>query len=334
MSKPTIVMVPGAWHKPVIYNNVASHLQKYGYSTVLQPLPSAGAIPPNQDFTQDVTAIRKRLTSLISEGKEIVLVIHSYAGLPGSEACKGLGKKEREAKGEKGGLIRFVCLNAFAMLEGFQPTPRGQYAGFPDWMKIDVENDITTVTRDDAFEIFYHDLHASEAEKWISQLEPHQSLGVYSSTLTYAAWKDIPSTYLQGVQDRSVFTQEAVGGMLGAAREVQPSAFDVVERCEEGGHCMMVSFPEWTAGALRRAAGPGEQHRNEWTNGQLSPPIFVMGPNVCLIKGTPRGAKDSEVKRHLIPAIDHPPTFLAFSNEILLGLILANRATVADKYRR
>lgn len=108
----------------------------------------------------------------------------------------------------------------------------------------------------DAAKIFYHDLPTSEAEKWIEELE-HQSLGVYSSTLTYAAWKDIPSTYLQGVKDQSAFTLEAVEGMLAAAREVEPSAFDVVERCEEGGHCMMIAFPEWTADALRRAAGEG-----------------------------------------------------------------------------
>lgn len=29
----------------------------------------------------------------------------------------------------------------------------------------------------------------------------------------------------------------------------------MVERCEEGGHCMMISFPDWTAEVLRKAAG-------------------------------------------------------------------------------
>ena len=163
--------------------------------------------------------------------------------------------------------MRFVRLNSFAMPAGFQLTPEGQYAGFPDWMKLDTEvltpfplkspnsnhhpqNDVIVVTSLDAPKIFYHDLASSEAEKWVSELEPHQSLGVYSSTLTYAVWKDIPSTYLQGVKDQSVFGPEAVEGKLVAAREVRPSAFDAVERCEEGGHCLMDFFSR--SGLLRR----------------------------------------------------------------------------------
>lgn len=123
-------------------------------------------------------------------------------------------------------------------------------------MKINVEEDITTVSPSDAKEIFYHDLEEEEEkERWVKELESHQSLGVYSSKLSYAAWKDIPSTYVQGMKDRSVFGEEAVEAMLGAARKEVSSAFDVVEKCEEGGHCLMIGFSEWTAGVLRRAAG-------------------------------------------------------------------------------
>jgi hypothetical protein len=43
--------------------------------------------------------------------------------------------------------------------------------------------------------------------------------------------------------------------MIKGAREIEPSAFDVVEHCKGGGHCLMISYPEWTADALRRAAG-------------------------------------------------------------------------------
>jgi hypothetical protein len=139
MSKPTIVMVPGAWHQPAIYSGVVSSLSKLGYPTVSLPLPSAGAVPPNQDFSEDVAAIRNCLTKLVEEGKEVVLVVHSYTGLPGGEAPKGLGKKEREVQGLKGGVIRFVVINGFATPPGFQPAVKGDYSQFPDWMKMDVK---------------------------------------------------------------------------------------------------------------------------------------------------------------------------------------------------
>ena len=132
-------MVPGACHKPEIYSGVVASLSKHGYPTVSLPLPSAGANPPHHDFNGDVTAIRNCLEDLVSESKEIVLAVHSYTGLPGGEAPKGLGRKERESKGLKGGVIRYVVINGFATPAGFQPAAKGDYSQMPEWMKLDVE---------------------------------------------------------------------------------------------------------------------------------------------------------------------------------------------------
>ena len=49
-------------------------------------------------------------------------------------------------------------------------------------------------------------------------------------------------------------TSEVVEMIISGARKVEPSAFDVVERCD-GGHCLMLSRPHWLAEVLRKAAG-------------------------------------------------------------------------------
>lgn len=139
MSKPTIVMVPGSWHKPSIYSGVVASLSTHKYPTICLPLPSAGAVPPHEDFTNDVAIIRDCLTDLVSKDKEVVLVVHSYSGLPGGEAPRGLGKKEREARGLKGGVIRYVVINGLATPPGFQPIARGDYSRMPEWMKLDLQ---------------------------------------------------------------------------------------------------------------------------------------------------------------------------------------------------
>lgn len=288
MSKPTIVMVPGAWHKPMIYSEVAASLEKHGYPTISLALPSAGAKPAHKDFSGDVDGIRACLIELVSAGKEVVLVVHSYSGLPGGEAPKGLSRKEQEAKGLKGGVIRYVVINGFATPPGFQPAAKGDYSQIPDWMKLDTEvrqhwftniplnlfkelfplhirfereancerfqNEVFTVEPEAAKRIFYHDIPSEKADKFISELIP-QSAGVYFSTATYAAWLDVPSTYLHGEADRSSITPELTEMMIKGAQMMNPNAFDVVERLKEGGHCLMISYPEWTAEALRRAAG-------------------------------------------------------------------------------
>ncbi|MCJ1384972.1 hypothetical protein MMC17_008090 [Xylographa soralifera] len=227
-------------------------LSTYGYPTIGLPLLSAGAEPPNMDFTADVNGIRDCLTKLVVEDqKEVVLVVHSYTGMPGAEAPKGLGKKEREGKGLKGGILRLVFIMAFAMPEGFQPTAGG--AQMPEWMKVDLERGIVTVNPVDAKAIFYNDLSSTEGDEWASKLT-HQSLGVYSSTTTYAAWRHIPSTYVIGEKDKTAMTPQVVEFIINTAKQLEPSAFDVIEKCDCG-HCLMISHPQWLAGVLRRAAG-------------------------------------------------------------------------------
>ncbi|KAF4634741.1 hypothetical protein G7Y89_g3365 [Cudoniella acicularis] len=247
-------ILPGAWHRPEIYSGVIAFLTKHGYPSITLPLPSAGATPPHQDFNGDVDAIRKSLTELVLYEKEVVLVVHSYTGLPGGEAPEGLGKKVREQKGLKGGVIRYVVINGFATPAGFQCVPKGQYDQFPDWMNVDVDKGVVNVSLEDAKKIFYNDLPSYEGDALAAKLLP-QSLGVYSSPATYAAWSDIPSTFLVGDTDQSSFTPQVVDMMIKGAQQLQPNAFDVIEHCEKGGHCLMISFPEWTANALRRAAG-------------------------------------------------------------------------------
>jgi hypothetical protein len=79
-------------------------------------------------------------------------------------------------------------------------------------------------------------------------------MGVFSSIMTYAAWKHIPSTFVRADGDRGYFSPAVVDQLLQASREVEPTAFDVEERTDAG-HLLMVSRPEWLGQVLRRAAG-------------------------------------------------------------------------------
>ncbi len=276
MSKPTIILVPGAWHSPEVYDGVIKYLSSRGYPTETVALPSVGADPPKADFTDDVAAIRARLTELIvSRGNDVVLVLHSYSGMPGNDASQGLGKLEREKSELAGGVLRLVFLAALIGFEGTSPMSSG--AEIPKWMKVDFEvsylhrcylqlvqvlvahtitqGGIVTVDEDDAKDLFYHDLLSDEVMEWTQKLK-HQSLGVYTSPLTYAGWRYIPSTFVRAEGDRTVFSAPVVDAMLKAAREINPTAFDVVESTDaDAGHMFMISRPEWLGEVLRRAAG-------------------------------------------------------------------------------
>ena len=72
------------------------------------------------------------------------------------------------------------------------------------------------------------------------------------SDQTYAAFKDIPSTYVVCLLDRIV-PVERQEGMIQKAREVQSGAFDVVERLQSG-HEPNLSKVEELVAVLERAA--------------------------------------------------------------------------------
>ncbi len=58
----------------------------------------------------DAAFINKEAEKLADEGKDVILVGHSYGGVPVTEGAKGLGKKERQAQGKKGGIVNLAYM--------------------------------------------------------------------------------------------------------------------------------------------------------------------------------------------------------------------------------
>lgn len=115
-SKPAIILIPGSFSQSFGYTPIGDGLRSAGYQVSLLDLLTASgplmdrgnAVPTMED---DAAHIRAEIVKFIEEGKDVVLVTHSYGGIPGTESTKGLGKAERE-KGEKGGVTRLVYLTS------------------------------------------------------------------------------------------------------------------------------------------------------------------------------------------------------------------------------
>jgi hypothetical protein len=58
------------------------------------------------------------LLPLLDSGTDILLVLHSYGGLPGAAAAKGLSKVEREKEGKQGGVVGLAFITALVAREG------------------------------------------------------------------------------------------------------------------------------------------------------------------------------------------------------------------------
>lgn len=54
----------------------------------------------------------------IEAGREVVVIVHSYSGGPGSVAAKGLSVADRRAAGRNGGVLGLIFISAFVAHEG------------------------------------------------------------------------------------------------------------------------------------------------------------------------------------------------------------------------
>ncbi|KPM38494.1 hypothetical protein AK830_g8054 [Neonectria ditissima] len=207
MSKPTIVLVPGAWHTPEHYDLLLQRLRDAGYPTSSNQLTSVGsADPKNQTVATDTKFIREDLLlPELDQGKDVVLVMHSYGGCPGAAAAKGLSKTERVAAGQKGGILGLVFISAFLANEGDSLQSKLPGQKLDPWNIINEETGQIDV--DDPEAIFYNnvdDALTKAAVKGLRQ-QAHTSFTTPSSP---PAWQDEVfdgrRAYIKCQQDRTI----------------------------------------------------------------------------------------------------------------------------------
>jgi pimeloyl-ACP methyl ester carboxylesterase len=123
--KPSIVFVPGSFALPEFYDNITTAVAAKGYEIKAIRLPSVGAksasshTPDSEQDAQphsqttptmfdDAAFITHEVTQLADQGKDVILIAHSYGGIPTSESIKGLAKAERTV----GGVVRVAYITA------------------------------------------------------------------------------------------------------------------------------------------------------------------------------------------------------------------------------
>lgn len=105
------MFVPGAWHTPACFELVETRLRSAGYEYISVRTPSVRKEPPfHKDSSGDTEDVRAALSTAVGDGNDVVVIMHSYRGFPGSAACKGFSKEDRAKEGEKGSVVRLVYI--------------------------------------------------------------------------------------------------------------------------------------------------------------------------------------------------------------------------------
>jgi pimeloyl-ACP methyl ester carboxylesterase len=249
--KPTFILVPGAWHSPEIWNKIVPALETKQYKCVRVALPSTMSNPA-ATFADDVNAVRRSIMAETTQGRDVVVVMHSYSGAVGSSAIKDLTRSKQEvsapAKDPSGHVLGIAMIAT-----GFFPTGVSFIDNFggewpPAW-KIDPEGGFAVITVD-ARELFYHDLPVEEGDDMVTKLQSQAVKAmIEGGEHAYAGWLDVPVWFLATTEDKA-FPVQAQLGFLQAAKD---SGADITLRELESSHSPMLSKPKETTDFLLEA---------------------------------------------------------------------------------
>ncbi|KAL8638762.1 MAG: hypothetical protein Q9228_004114 [Teloschistes exilis] len=267
--KPTIILIPGGWQSPTTFSLILPALERFGYSVIPVSLPSTTTVPAVSSFAPDVEAIRNTVTSCLSVGKDVVMIMHSYGGLVGCEALKEMDLEEQEKRKKKaevensvkatadgktlrrGRVLRLGFIAGLVFPVG-RSTLSPTFAADKKVKGFTCVDDLISVT--DGAKRFFNDLPPEEGELWAGRLRKHSRLFVtpspanaFTSALTHRAYDDHPSSYLLCTRDNAIPLRQQQQ-MVAAA-----GITDLI--VVESGHCPQVSRPGDVVRWVRKVAG-------------------------------------------------------------------------------
>lgn len=184
----SVLIVPGAWHKPDHYRPLIEELADFDVHTVA--LTSSGDEPAElRDMYADADAIAQAVATFES----VVVIAHSYGGVPTTQALT-----------DAPNVRRIIYLASFPLEAGESLVSLNPGNAPLPWSKRHRRRgigDFISVTTPET--VFFNDLDRTTAAHAVAQLG-YQSYSSMRQPLTTVAWKNIPSSYIMCEADNAV----------------------------------------------------------------------------------------------------------------------------------
>lgn len=228
--KVTFLLVPGSFSTPPAYDGLLHHLQHArGYPARTLALLSAddGTRQPPATGADDAAHLRREILSVLDgdnndnekEATDVVLAVHSYGGIPGTSALRGLGRADRAAQGKRTAVVGLVYVASFVLplgqsLRGCMLIGGGgaeaeasgddvASAPAPEPVRIGVPGGYLPALDRSVLEAIFSDMLPSGEEekdedaiaKYAGTFTRHSS-DSFDYAIEYEAWRDVPSVYL------------------------------------------------------------------------------------------------------------------------------------------
>ncbi|EXK80131.1 hypothetical protein FOQG_15305 [Fusarium oxysporum f. sp. raphani 54005] len=232
-SETSLVFVPGAWHKPSCYGKVMEQLRNQHHLRCIPITLPTTMDNPMATFKDDVGAVRSAIRQETENGRDVIVIAHSYGGTVGNSAVKGFSKptfvrEESSASSqspistatsskripETGHVVGLVliatgfCFTGLTFMDHFLNIT-------PPFFRVNKETGFADLAvRPQKF--FYHDLPPAEADHATSMLTTQSLKALFEgSEYSYSGWLDVPVWFIGTVEDQGlpIVVQRAQIGM-------------------------------------------------------------------------------------------------------------------------
>ncbi|KAH8892199.1 alpha/beta-hydrolase [Thozetella sp. PMI_491] len=188
--QPVILLVPGAFGTPASFDQLLPYLTEAGFSTFPASYPSCN--PSNAatvSCLNDIVSIREKalLPLLDQEGKNVIILAHSYGGVVAGAAAKNLDLQTRKSQGKPVGVIGLVYIAGNITLDG-ESLLEAVGGAYPSFIKINKPSHGLALI-EPATDILYNDCDPILALKFASTALPHALLA-FETKPTAPAWAD------------------------------------------------------------------------------------------------------------------------------------------------
>ncbi|KAK6858402.1 signal peptide protein [Apiospora arundinis] len=179
--------------------------------------------------------------------------MHSYGGVVGTTALRGLTRKDRESQGLPGGVVHLLYAAAFMLALNQNIRTVVQAVSLPDRDGlVQFANDGTWFPVE-PISLLYHDL-TPEDQKQQSSLLKWGNAAILTGNTTYEAWKDVPTLYVYTTEDRwlpPAFQDFCVKNTMDAGVSIHTASL-------HSGHSPYVNFASELAEMVVQISHPGE----------------------------------------------------------------------------
>jgi pimeloyl-ACP methyl ester carboxylesterase len=190
---PRIVLVPGGFTGAWMWADVAGLLDAEGIEALAVELPTIGEDSAGADFYADARAVRQLLDRL---EPPVLLCGHSYGGAVITKAAAGPHPAVRELV-----YLTAAVPGAGDSMVSLMSGAATQDAGAEEEGVTPRDDGLATLDREAARRALFNDCQPERAEEGLRRLRP-MSLAGADQPVSEAAWKQLPSIYVRGSEDR------------------------------------------------------------------------------------------------------------------------------------